>query len=369
MRNKGITLVALVVSIIIMLILAGVTLNIALGENGLFKMSEKTVEKYKEEAGKEENALQKGSEEIANVIESLKPPVVIDEGEVASKLKEYQGKYVDIGLDTNGDSKVNDWELFYAGNDRIYLIAADYVLADTLTEWEVIGDKGKLSEFQKYNMYCVRWPNAPTEFLDLPDLNLAMHITYDLDANQGNPSSIAVSQLLNTDAWNGIKEKAGKKDCIDFAMGGPTLEMWCAAWNKAIEENENGFVKFEAEPSTSELGYKVKTNGTDSQYWAYMDGTQISLSSPKLTALGTTYKTFFPHTEPYQICNGYWLASSSANYSNYLLGVSFEGRVDRYDFTSNYRGVRPVVCLQSGVKLQKNTAESTEEKTVYDIVK
>ena len=38
-RNKGITLVALVVTIVIMLILAGVTLNIALGENGLFKMA------------------------------------------------------------------------------------------------------------------------------------------------------------------------------------------------------------------------------------------------------------------------------------------------------------------------------------------
>ena len=44
MRNKGITLVALVVSIIIMPILAGVTLNIALGENGLFKMAQKATE-------------------------------------------------------------------------------------------------------------------------------------------------------------------------------------------------------------------------------------------------------------------------------------------------------------------------------------
>ncbi len=57
MRNKGITLVALVVSIIIMLILAGVTLNIALGENGLFKMSEKTVDKYKEESEEEQRQL------------------------------------------------------------------------------------------------------------------------------------------------------------------------------------------------------------------------------------------------------------------------------------------------------------------------
>ncbi len=53
-RNKGITLVALVVTIVIMLILAGVTLNIALGENGLFKMATKSVDKYKEASEEEQ---------------------------------------------------------------------------------------------------------------------------------------------------------------------------------------------------------------------------------------------------------------------------------------------------------------------------
>ena len=47
-KNKGITLVALVATIVIMLILAGVTLNIALGENGLFNMAKLAGEKTKE---------------------------------------------------------------------------------------------------------------------------------------------------------------------------------------------------------------------------------------------------------------------------------------------------------------------------------
>ena len=53
MKNKGITLVALVVTIVIMLILAGVTLNLTLGDNGLFKMTQKAAEAYQVTSEKE----------------------------------------------------------------------------------------------------------------------------------------------------------------------------------------------------------------------------------------------------------------------------------------------------------------------------
>ena len=46
MKNKGITLVALVVTIIIMLILAGVALRVILGDNGLFNLAKKSTEAY-----------------------------------------------------------------------------------------------------------------------------------------------------------------------------------------------------------------------------------------------------------------------------------------------------------------------------------
>ena len=68
MKNKGITLVALVVSIIIMLILAGVTLNIALGENGLFKMTQEAVKKYDEKAKEEDNTLKDIEEQLGGYV-------------------------------------------------------------------------------------------------------------------------------------------------------------------------------------------------------------------------------------------------------------------------------------------------------------
>ena len=73
LKEKGITLVALVVTIIIMLILAGVTLNIALGENGLFQMTKKAVGEYQNKANEEENTLKEMGKELQYAIEGYVP--------------------------------------------------------------------------------------------------------------------------------------------------------------------------------------------------------------------------------------------------------------------------------------------------------
>ena len=51
---KGITLVALVITIMILLILAGVALSLVIGENGLIAKSKEGVEKYKDKAKAEQ---------------------------------------------------------------------------------------------------------------------------------------------------------------------------------------------------------------------------------------------------------------------------------------------------------------------------
>ena len=49
-NNKGITLVALVVTIIILAIIAGVTISASIGENGLLSKSQTQAAKYEEES-------------------------------------------------------------------------------------------------------------------------------------------------------------------------------------------------------------------------------------------------------------------------------------------------------------------------------
>ncbi len=66
-REEGITLVALVITIIILLILAGVTLNAALSNNGLFQRAKLAVEKYEESEEQEQIAINDISEEMEKI--------------------------------------------------------------------------------------------------------------------------------------------------------------------------------------------------------------------------------------------------------------------------------------------------------------
>ena len=59
LQERGITLIALVVTIIILLILAGVTLNIALSDNGLFSKTKDAADKYKQAQEDEEFEIEK----------------------------------------------------------------------------------------------------------------------------------------------------------------------------------------------------------------------------------------------------------------------------------------------------------------------
>ncbi len=121
--QKGITLVALVITIIIMLILAGVTLNIALGENGLFKMSKSAVDKYKESAQNEEKGLDE-------VLEDLKHIMPEDAGKEVEVPKKEKDKWDLAKVTPTADGKGNTIPVpkgfYYAGGD----IDTGFVISD-----------------------------------------------------------------------------------------------------------------------------------------------------------------------------------------------------------------------------------------------
>ncbi len=71
-KENGITLVALVVTIIILLILAGVTLSIALQDGGLINMSKDAVQDYKDSELVEKTELQNMTDQLNALIQELK---------------------------------------------------------------------------------------------------------------------------------------------------------------------------------------------------------------------------------------------------------------------------------------------------------
>ena len=109
----AITLVALVITVIILIILAGVSLNLALGENGIFTKSKEAVDKYKDSAQKEQNEMDNLyntlvglTDEGADTVAENKPnaPVIPDDLPATTKMqlvKYENGKWVE---DTDGSS-------------------------------------------------------------------------------------------------------------------------------------------------------------------------------------------------------------------------------------------------------------------------
>ena len=69
--QKGITLVALVITIIVLLILAGVTITLTLGENGIFKTAEKAGENYTQAQREELERLKSFQNTLDGVIENV----------------------------------------------------------------------------------------------------------------------------------------------------------------------------------------------------------------------------------------------------------------------------------------------------------
>ena len=58
-KNKGITLIALVVTIIVLLILAGISISMLTGQNGILKRAAEAKEKTKQSQAEELSALSK----------------------------------------------------------------------------------------------------------------------------------------------------------------------------------------------------------------------------------------------------------------------------------------------------------------------
>lgn len=67
-NSKAITLIALVITIIVLLILAGVVINLTIGENGIFKIAKHAAKKYTDAEQDEKNNLGELLAEANNII-------------------------------------------------------------------------------------------------------------------------------------------------------------------------------------------------------------------------------------------------------------------------------------------------------------
>ena len=123
--------------------------------------------------------------------------------------------------------------------------------------------------------------------------------------NGNNQNSKCVSGLLNTNNWTAFVDT----NYADYAIGGPTLNMYKASWNA------KGYTTLYTNTNTN--GYYVGTSANPTT-------TYVDMSSDTAGYGDTLY---YPHKSTYSNCYGYWLAAPSANGTYDVVGVSFGGDV------------------------------------------
>ena len=142
-KEKGITLIALVVTIVILLILTGVTLNMTLSDNGLFKKAKEAVEKYEKSSetealemslmsyklseNKEDESLKVGRKLVDRKLENGNTWDIIVE-ESNNKTYGTGWYYVEKGTDIEGLGKAkNSWLINYETGEMIELEEGNYI--------------------------------------------------------------------------------------------------------------------------------------------------------------------------------------------------------------------------------------------------
>ena len=96
--GKGITLISLVITIIILLILAGITINLTIGQRGILNRAQEAGRNYQEAAKKEDDQLANFLKEADDIISGITQQPEISEEVKALKV----GYYVKYDSGENG---------------------------------------------------------------------------------------------------------------------------------------------------------------------------------------------------------------------------------------------------------------------------
>ena len=262
---------------------------------------------------------------------------------VAEHPETYYGLKVTNYTSTNGQ---NDWRIFYSDGEHIFLITGDYV--DLSVANRLSSNTGMTKIGTKYRTW---WDSVPSSLQTVDNTIKTRFKATGYTLNGSNANSKCVSTLLNTSNWESYKDSNGM---AEYAIGGSTIEMWMASWNELCDKKYN-------KPSD-----KLYCNNTNSN--GYYVGTG---SNPSTDSIGTDVmrakdgynnSLYYPHHEGISDgddndCLSYWLASPSATDGNRVPYVFFDGKVDNYYYTSPVMGLRPVVSLNSGIKVNATEAE------------
>ena len=389
--DKAITLIALIVTIIVLLILAGVTINLAVNNQGIFNKAKTATGAYKNASENEQTGLDEANKEIAKYMPK--------EGSEGGSGSEYGGgtsgsgssgsgtassgsiTYTDsagkpqtlkkdtpagtkIGTTANisgkdGETGVNlDWYLFDVSDDgkTAYLVSTPiYWVPDTDETRAVNGALvPKLASNYDNNTTALR--QAIQKLSNGTDSYSSSSVTYtpsdttwnyfksvnplwsaqrgSVDFKSLNENEQVACYLADADIFTGIKDQVNNaegnlKGKIQTLVGGASIEQWCKAYNKQSEASSS---KITCEYSTKDdaPGYIYKVNGTEQSGW-YADNKTIVGND----IYGAAYTNNRSNNSTYPFSDCWWFLASPASYgSTYVCNVAATNSyLDDYGFS------------------------------------
>ena len=390
-NERGITLIALVITIIVLIILASVGIAMLTGENGILNKAstakEKTLEAEDEEKIKlailgaidndgnfnkdllKEELNKYGLSGVTDesgtttVEKNGKTYTIDNKGTLTSKdstennnnkditakmiaenPETYYGLKVTNYTSTNGQ---DDWRIFYSDGTHIFLITGDYVDLSVANRLNSNTGMTKVG-----TEYCVKWSSAPSGLQTNTDKNgndvdsivktRFMATRYTL--NSTYITSRCVSRLLNASNWESYKDDNGM---AEYAIGGSTIEMWMDSWCKRYPSE-----KLYCD-NTNEMGYYAD---------AIANPTSSCVSPTALSNMkGYDNSLYFPHHTSVSDgdieCNAYWLASPAAQGGIYAVPFTTDMSITGESWYVANLALRPVVSLNSGTKVNAIEAE------------
>ena len=357
--SKGITLVALVITVIVLLILAGVTIATLTGNNGILTRASEAKNESEESAIREKIKLCALSSRI-NTSGDISYTTLIEEldrtfgqnkysinpqnantsewtvtvNNVSELIIGRQPTLANVITSENyGDSVnysangINDWKIFYNDGNNIFLITSDYL---NNTKIPNIG-------ISVEGINKVFWTEKDLIYKGSEDINKNIAKKYMLSCldtcKKNNINMRIVAGLLDTNKWEDFVDK----NVAETAIGSPTLEMFCASWN------QKGYVKLYCD-NFDNKGYYIGGNSKPT-----------SFKYEILNNVGYNDTLYYPYKAATEDgCFGYILSSPSASDNAHIMRISSAGNVNYRWWSAPADGLRPIVCLKSTVIGAKN---------------
>ena len=381
-RQNGITLVALVITIIIIIILSTVTINMAFGENGLITQAKKAKDMTLNSVTAEQEGMNSVMSEYLNVMaedsELPLPPADTTPPTVEITVGETTENSIVITVNATDDS----------GEIASYKYYLNETLKDTLTSnsytftgltagteytikveaYDKAGNMGEKSTTASTTAKTVANTLVAGDYVTYPSPsgNLACRVLYDSSSEYG--VQLITSDTVTNSYTLGSSDFTTSKNAYNSAIS--TLNSAVSSYNNSTYSTVRCVGSVPNNPSQDSAGYHT---------------TQFSSSySGQFKDADTNYKTDYDQMGTLGIRNigkSYWLASRTVNSSSYasLFNVRYvnsSGSLD-YDYlcrvnsggstraNSYSYGLRPCFTLKSGIKV--TGGDGTSAGTAYTL--